>query len=52
MPLSITELLGREISDEEIEKLATECTYDRKRNIGGFRILEFEDIVAIYKACR
>ena len=52
MPLSITELLGQELTDEELEKLATECTYDRKRTIGGFKVLGYEDILEIYKACR
>ncbi len=52
MPLSLTELLGHEPTDEEIERLATECTYDRTRKIGSFRVLDYDDIVAIYKACR
>ena len=52
MPLSLTELLGHEPSDEEIEKLAKECTYDRTRRIGSFRVLDYDDIVNIYKACR
>ena len=52
MPLSLTELLGHEPTDDEIEKMATECTYDRTRTIGSFRVLDYEDIRAIYKACR
>ncbi len=52
MPLSLTELLGHEPTDEEIEAIATECTYDRKRKIGSFKVLDYDDIVAIYKACR
>ncbi len=52
MPLSLTELLGHTPDDEEIEKLAVECTYDRTRKIGAFKILDYDDIVAIYKACR
>ena len=52
MPLSLTEVLGHEPTDEEIEKMAAECTYDRTRRIGSFRVLDYDDIVAIYKACR
>jgi alcohol dehydrogenase YqhD (iron-dependent ADH family) len=52
MPLSLTELLGHEPDDDEIERLAVECTYDRTRKIGSFKVLDYDDIVAIYKACR
>ncbi|MBQ6551962.1 MAG: iron-containing alcohol dehydrogenase [Lachnospiraceae bacterium] len=52
MPLSLTELLGFTPDDETIEKIATECTYDRTRKIGSFKSLDYDDIVAIYKACR
>ena len=52
MPLSLTELLGHTPDDEEIEKIATECTYDHTRKIGSFKVLDYDDIVAIYKACR
>ena len=51
MPLSLTELLGREPSDEEVEKLATVCSRDRTRTIGAFKTLGHEDIIAIYQAC-
>ena len=52
MPLSLTELLGRESSDEELENLATVCSRDRTRTIGAFKTLGHEDIIAIYQACR
>nr|MBQ6242989.1 iron-containing alcohol dehydrogenase [Lachnospiraceae bacterium] len=52
MPLSLTELLGHEPTDAEIEAIATECTYGKKRTIGSFKDLGYDDIVAIYKACR
>jgi len=52
MPLSLTELLGHVPTDEEIEAIATECTYGKKRKIGSFAVLDFEDIKAIYYACR
>ena len=52
MPLSLTELLGQAPTDEELEALATECSYGRSRRIGSFRVLDYDDILAIYKACR
>ena len=52
MPLSLTELLGHEPTDEEIGRLAAECTYNRTRTIGSFRVLDYDDIVAIYKRSR
>ncbi len=52
MPLSLTELLGHTPDDEEIERIAFECTYERTRNIGSFKVLDYDDIVAIYKNCR
>lgn len=52
MPISLTELLGHEPTEEEIVKIATECTYDRTRKIGAFKVLDYDDIVAIYRNCR
>ena len=52
MPLSLTELLGHEPTEEELLRLAGECSYDRSRKIGSFRVLDYEDILSIYRACR
>ena len=52
MPLTLTELLGHEPSDEEIEKIALECSRNKSRTIGSFKKLGHEDIMAIYQACR
>ena len=52
MPLTLTELLGHEPTEEEIQKIATECSYDRTRKIGGFQVLDFDDMVAIYQAAK
>ena len=48
MPLSITELLNKELGEEELAALAEECTYGRKRTIGGFKVLDYDDILKIY----
>lgn len=39
-------------SQEELLRLAEECSYDRSRKIGSFRVLDYEDILSIYRACR
>ncbi len=52
MPLSLHELLGHEVSDEEIEKLAETCSYGRTRTIGAFRVLDHDDMAAIYRLAR
>ena len=52
MPLSLTELFGRTPDDEEIERIAAECSRHHSRTIGSFKTLDHDDIVAIYKACR
>ena len=47
MPTTIREL-GLELTDEEIDKLAWMCTFEGRRTIGSFKVLELEDIKAIY----
>ncbi len=52
MPLSLKELLGHTPDDEEIARIAEECTYGKKRTIGSFKTLNYDAIVSIYRACR
>ncbi len=52
MPVTITELLGKEISDEQIHELAVKCSFYGKRKVGGFYPLSIEEMKAIYKAAR
>ena len=52
MPLSLTELLGHTPDDAELEAITVECSYDRTRTIGSFKTLGFDDMLAIYRACR
>ena len=52
MPLSLKELLGHTPDDKEIENIAEECTFGKSRTIGSFKILNYDDIKAIYNACR
>ena len=49
---TLTELLGHRPTEEELEALTDECTYGNTRTIGSFKILERDDILAIYReAC-
>ena len=52
MPLSISELLGHEVTDEELLALTQECSYGRGRKIGSFKSLDWDDMLAIYQAAR
>ena len=52
MPVSLHELLGRELSDEELAACATECSYQHTRTIGSFKVLTEEDMLNIYKEAR
>ena len=52
MPTNIHELIGREITDDEIKELARKCSHDDGRTIGGFKILDRHDMEEIYKMAR
>ena len=49
MPVTLTELLGHTPEKKELEAFATECSYQKTRSIGGFKVLGYEDILNIYK---
>ena len=52
MPTRIHELLGREITDDEIREMARKCSHDGTLRMGGFMVLAREDMEAIYKMAR
>ena len=52
MPTRIHELLGREITDDEIREMARKCSHDGTLRMGGFKVLAREDMEAIYKMAR
>ena len=52
MPINIHELLGREITDDEIREMARKCSHDGTITIGGFKVLTREDMEAIYQMAR
>ena len=52
MPTRIHELLGRDITDDEIREMARKCSHDGTFKMGGFKVLAREDMEAIYKMAR
>jgi len=48
MPTSIPALIGRKATADEIDVMATKCTENGGRTVGGLKALGKEDIVAIY----
>ena len=49
MPVTLTELLGHKPEKKELEAFALECSYQKTRSIGGFQVLNYEDILNIYE---
>lgn len=52
MPISLHELLGREVTDNEIGELAFRCSNGGEKTIGALKVLYQEDIKAIYNLAR
>lgn len=48
MPVSIKELIGREISEEEIEEMVRKCSHGGSLVIGNFKKLASQDMKNIY----
>ena len=52
MPTSISQLLGRDITDEEIAEMARRASHDGQLVLGNIRKLKREDMVTIYQMAR
>jgi len=52
MPTNIHTLIGKEISDAEIEEMADKCSTGDTQTIGGLKVLKMADMIAIYKMAR
>ena len=52
MPTSISELIGREATDSEIELMAEKCSHGGTRTVGHFKELDMVDMEAIYRLAR
>ena len=52
MPINIHELIGKEVTDEEIREMARKCTRGHQITQGSFKVLDAEAIETIYKMAR
>ena len=52
MPINIRELIGREITDDEIREMTRKCSRDYQRTCGCLKVLHSEDMEAIYRMAR
>ncbi len=52
MPTNIHTLLGKEVSDAEIEEMATKCTQGDSITVGCLKPLKKADVIEIYRMAR
>ena len=52
MPVNIHELIGRDVTDDEIREMVRKCSRDNTITRGQLRVLKAEDMEAIYKMAR
>ena len=52
MPTNIKDLIGKEISEAEILEMADKCSNGGTSTIGGLKILNKEDMAAIYRMAK
>ena len=52
MPVNIKELIGKDITDEEISEMTRKCSRDYTATCGALKVLKAEDMEAIYKMAR
>lgn len=52
MPVNIKELIGRDITDEEIKEMTRKCSRDYTSACGCLKVLKAEDMEAIYQMAR
>ena len=52
MPVNIRELIGRDITDDEIREMVRKCSRDGTLTQGSFMVLHPEDMEAIYRMAR
>ena len=52
MPISIFELIGKEITDDEIKEMAKKCSQNRTITCGQLKVLDYDDMIAIYQMAK
>ena len=52
MPINIKELIGRDITDDEIREMTRKCSRNYTSTCGALKVLKAEDMEAIYQMAR
>ena len=52
MPINIKELIGKDITDEEIKEMTRKCSRDYAQTCGALKVLDAKDMEAIYNMAR
>ena len=52
MPINIHELIGREITDDEIKEMVRKCSRNYSSTCGCFKVLHAEDMEKIYQMAK
>ena len=52
MPINIKELIGKDITDDEIKEMTRKCSRNYTSTCGHLKVLKAEDMEAIYKMAR
>jgi len=52
MPINIKELIGKDITDEEIKEMTRKCSRNYQRTCGQLKVLQAEDMEKIYQMAR
>ena len=52
MPINIRELIGRDITDDEIKEMTRKCSRDYTATCGCLKVLQAADMEAIYRMAR
>ena len=52
MPTNIRELIGRELTEEEIVEMAEKCSNKGTETVGSFKVLHRGDMENIYRMAK
>ena len=52
MPINIKELIGRDITDDEIREMTRKCSRNYQRTCGALKVLDAKDMETIYQMAR
>ncbi len=52
MPTNIHDLIGKDITDAQIEEMADKCSNGNTSTVGALKVLKRDDMIAIYKMAK